>query len=103
MMPMGTIGVKVSILGPLRMEGGVKELDVLLSENATLEDLMVLLSRNQKLSLPFGKGLRPLEWMGAEFYALMVNGVPINLDALGSYRLKDRDIVTLAPLLVGGG
>ena len=99
MKSMERIGIKVSLLGPLRMMKGVRELDILLPENATLEDLMALLS--QKLHLE--KGWKSSEGMGFGFYIIMVNGIPINPEVLGSYRLKDRDIVTFAPFLAGGG
>lgn len=98
---MEAIEVKVSVLGPMRQTTGIEELDTKLPENSTLEDLMAVLSN--KLGCSFEEGLKPTKGGGTQIYILMVNGVTISLDAMGSYRLKHRDTVTLAPLLIGGG
>ncbi|MEM2926066.1 MAG: hypothetical protein QW220_00270 [Candidatus Bathyarchaeia archaeon] len=100
---MESIGIKIKVflIGRIGEKKGVREFDAILQENASLQDLVVLLS--ERLGASFAKELKPIEGIGAPLYVLMINGISADLDALSSIKLKDQDVVTVAPILIGGG
>jgi len=88
--------LKLLLLGDLAAKAGRRELTLKLEENRslTLDNLLSNLSNFLKI-----EELRNIK----SSYMVMVNGISIPAEKWKKLKLKDEDLVVIAPLYIGGG
>lgn len=89
--------LKLLLLGDLATKAGRKELTLELEENGplTLDNLLSNLSNLLKIEEE--------AWNIESSYMVMVNGISIPAEKWKELKLKDEDLVVIAPLYIGGG
>ena len=86
--------LKLLLLGDLATKAGRKELTLELEENGplTLDNLLSNLLKIEEEA-----------WNIESSYMVMVNGISIPAEKWKELKLKDEDLVVIAPLYIGGG